>query len=386
VSLKKYVAPASLFLSLAAAGCGSDDAEASGEGRGGPGGVRGGAGAATPIAGEVAQPAELRVTLRGTANLQARNQVEVLPKQGGVVARILVEEGTRVASGTALAVLDSEAWQLQARQAEARATAAQSAAQRAITLGQQELIAAQEVERLRSEREVVVADRELARLRVRNATIRSPMAGVVTHRYIERGQQVTPATPAFAIAEVARLEAVVGVPEREAPRIRAGQTALLSVEGRGEPVRGVVSRVRPVVDATSGTVQVTVEVDPATAPGLRAGQFVSVDIVTETLADRITVPRTAVLVDGPQPRVFVMRGGEATERTVTLGVSEGDRVEIAEGLSQGDTVIVVGQENLRPNARVRLVELDGQRIAETARPAEGGGARPGAGRRQDGGR
>jgi RND family efflux transporter MFP subunit len=198
----------------------------------------------------------------------------------------------------------------------------------------------------------------------------------------ERGQQVIPSTPAFAIAEVARLEAVVGVPEREAPRIRPGQTALLSVEGMAGPVRGVVSRVRPVVDATSGTVQVTVEVDPATTPGLRAGQFVSVDIVTETLAERITVPRTAVLVDGPQSRVFVLQGGQATERTVTLGVSEGDRVEIAEGIARGDTVVVVGQENLRPNARVRLVELNGARVAEAARPADAGRGRPDGQRRE----
>ncbi len=371
---------------LFAAACGSDsraepgaDAARAGQGPGGPGE----GGRAIPVAARVAQPTELEVVLRGSANLRAREQVEVLPKQNGVIARILVEEGTTVRAGQPLAVLDDEEWRLQARQAQARAQAARDAYERGRALQSQGLLAEQELERLRSEAAVAAADRDLAQLRVRNAVIAAPIAGMVTHRWVERGQLVNSSTRAFAVADVTRLEADVGVPEREAVRVRAGQQARVRVEGMGVSVQGRVARVRPVVDPASGTVQVTVEVNPQQAGGLRAGQFVNIDIITETLDERITLPRTAVLVDGAAPRVFLVAEGRAVEREVALGTSQGDQVEIQSGVAPGDTVVVVGQDNLRPGLPVRLMELDGVAVAGAGGSRELSGA-PGSGAAPEG--
>jgi len=353
---------AALFASilLGAAACGDSRAENPQLGNGPMAGER-----AIPVAAEVIAPREMQVMLRGSANLRARAQVEVLPKQTGVIARIMVEEGAMVRAGQALAALDSEEWRLQADQAEARAQAARDAAARAAQLQTQGLISDQEVERLKSDALVAQADLQLAQLRVRNAVIAAPIAGVVTHREIERGQLVNSSTPAFRVADVSRLEAVVGVPEREAGRVQVGQTARLRMEGRSS-VEGRVTRVRPVVDPGSGTVQVVVEVSPE--QGLRAGQFVNVEIVTETLEERFTLPRTAVLVDGAAPRVFVVSGARAVEREVTLGVSQAERVEIQDGVMPGDTVVVIGQDNLRQGVAVNLMEVDGVPVAEADRP------------------
>jgi membrane fusion protein, multidrug efflux system len=330
---------------------------------------------AIPVAAEVVMPREMQVILRGSANLRAREEVEVLPKQAGVIARILVEEGTAVRAGQALAALDSEEWELQARQSEARARAARDAASRAAQLQTQGLISDQEVERLLSEAQVAEADLGLARLRVRNAVIVAPISGVVTHRLVERGQLVNSGTASFRVADLSRLEAAVGVPEREASRVLAGQTARVRVEGQAA-VQARVARVRPVVDPASGTVQVVVEVDPQQGGGFRPGQFVNVEIVTETLDERLTLPRTAVLVDGAAPRVYAVSGGRAREIEVELGVSQAERVEIRTGVAPGDTVVVVGQDNLRPGAAVNLMELDGRILAESERPRPEPGAAP----------
>jgi len=276
------------------------------------------------------------------------------------VATIHHEEGDRVQENQVLARLDDEEWRLQAAQARARAQSASERASRARALAELDLISEQEVGNLVSDSAVAASDLELAELRVRNAEIRSPIAGVVTHRYIERGSQVGTTNPAFEVADLDRLEAQVAVPERQAARVQVGQAARILVQEGGEPIAtGRVERIRPVVDPESGTVQVTISVSAREDTRLRPGQFVNVDIVTETLGDRITLPRTAVLVDGAVPRVFVVRDGRALEREVSLGYSRGDRIEIASGLEPGDTVVVVGQDNLRPNAPVRLMELDG---------------------------
>src|SRR5690606_42106336 len=115
-------------------------------------------------------------------------------KQSGVICWVAVEEGARVREGELLAQLEDEEWRLQLVQARARAQAAADAAQRGRALAEQDLVSAQEVERLVSDSAVAAAELGLAELRVRNAQIRSPIAGVVTHRYVDRGAQVTPNT------------------------------------------------------------------------------------------------------------------------------------------------------------------------------------------------
>ncbi len=366
---------ASLFLlvGILLSGCGSGDEDGAqvaraadgpprGMGGGPPGGDR-----EIPVAARIAFTEDLQVTLRGSTNLRARETVDVIPKQSGLVGRILVEEGDRVQQGQLLAQLDDEEWRLQVEQSRARARSSAEQVDRARALASLDLISEQEVGNLVADSAVAASDLELAELRVRNAQILSPISGVITHRYIERGAQVGTAEAAFTVADVDRLEARVAVPERQAPRIQVGQSArILFQEGAAPVATGTVQRIRPVVDAESGTVQVTGEVLAREDDRLRPGQFVNVDIVTETLPDRITLPRTAVLVDGALPRVYVVRDGRAEERQVTLGYARGDQVEIATGLSAGDTVVVVGQDNLRPNAPVRLMELDG-------RPVEGRG-------------
>lgn len=378
-----------LTLALAACGSGGEASEAQARSGGGPGGRQGGppgeAGAdrsasarATPVSARVVEAGDLEVTLRASTNLRARERIDLVPKQAGVVTEILVEEGDRVEAGEALARLDAEEWRLQAEQSEARAAAATEAANRASRLQEMDLVSEQEVERLVSEARVAEAELGLARLRVENASIRAPFTGTVTHRHVDRGQQVNTSEPAFSLADLDRLEAVVSVPEREIGRVVVGQTARILLQEGASPVSsGVVERIRPVVDATSGTVQVTVTV-PAASAGtrLRPGQFVNVDLVTETLADRITLPRTSVLVDGAAPRIFLVRGGEAVEREVELGYSRGDRVEIRSGVAAGDTVVVVGQDNLRAGAAVEIMQMGGGDLLELLDGEESGGETP----------
>ncbi len=352
-----------ILLLAGVAGCGRGgdggtdlQARPAGSGAGGAGAER-----TVPVAAEIARTGDLQVSIRGSTTLEAREAIEVVPRQSGLVAAILVEEGDRVRAGTPLARLDDEELRLQLERTEARTREVSNRLARSRSLAAQQIVPAQEVENLASDSAIAAADLELARLAVRNAEIVSPIDGVVTHRYIQRGQQVGGSQPAFGVAAVDRLEARIQLPERDARRVEPGQAARILLEEGGSPLAtGRVERIRPVVDAQSGTVQVTVAIDPDGVGSLRAGQFVNVDIVTDILSHRITLPRTAVLMDGARPRVFVVEGGRAVERTVALGHAQGSRVEITSGIEVGDTVVVVGQDNLRPEVPVRLMEVAGE--------------------------
>lgn len=314
-----------------------------------------------PVIGEIAGAGDLQLTIRGSTTLRARESVEVVPRQSGIVAALLVEEGDRVRAGQVLARLDDEEWRLQAQRTEARTLDVANRLARTRSLAAQQIVSTQEVDNLISDSTVAAADLELAELSVRNARITSPIDGIVTHRYLQRGQQVGGSQAVFEVADVDNLEARINIPERDATRVSVGQSArLLREEGGAALATGVVDRIRPVVDATSGTVQVTVSVAASRDDArLNPGQFVNVDIVTDVLSDRVTLPRTAVLMDGARPRVYVIEGTRAVERIVTLGHAQASRVEVTSGVAVGDTVVVVGQDNLRPDAPIQLMEVTG---------------------------
>jgi membrane fusion protein (multidrug efflux system) len=109
---------------------------------------------------------------------------------------------------------------------------------------------------------------------------------------------------------------------------------------------GRIRQISPVVDTASGTVKVTVEaVRPPAA--VRPGAFVTVEVLRETRPDVVLVPRPAVIRELQETYVFVAEGKVARKRVVSVGLEEGDRLEIRAGLEAGEQVITAGQGGLK---------------------------------------
>ena len=140
---------------------------------------------------------------------------------------------------------------------------------------------------------------------------------------------------------------------------------------------GVIDRISPVVEAESGTVKVTVQLDGAgtDAGALVPGSFVTVLVPTETRPNAVVVPKRAILLERDQSIVYRVQDGVAVRTPVTVGLSAQDLVEVTSGLSAGDTVVTVGQESLRDGAPVRAA---GEPVPQTAVAAGGGQAGAGA--------
>ena len=113
--------------------------------------------------------------------------------------------------------------------------------------------------------------------------------------------------------------------------------------------------VAPIVDATTGTVKVTVEASEP--PGsVRPGAFVSVGIVRQTRDAALLIPRTAVIRELQDTFVFVAEDDSAKRRIVEIGLQEGDRFEVLAGLAAGDQVVVSGQGALKNDAPIKIID------------------------------
>jgi membrane fusion protein (multidrug efflux system) len=178
----------------------------------------------------------------------------------------------------------------------------------------------------------------------------------VSRRHVKAGNMVRTNDPAFEVTNLDPLRAVLHVPERELAKLDVGQPATIQFDALpGQTFTGRVALISPVVDASTGTFRVTVEVRDKSRT-IKPGMFGRVHIQYDQHEDAILIPKTALIEEDDAVRVFVVSDSLALQRTVKTGYSARERVEILEGLSDGEHVVLSGQTALRDSARVEVVQ------------------------------
>lgn len=316
--------------------------------------------AETAIPVEVVSPVrgEMLAMYNGTATLEAEADAEVVAKVGGEVRRIYVEEGDRVKAGQVLAQLDDRQLRLQAAQTRAALAKTERDFNRQVELHEKGLVSAGAFESLKYDLDNQRAADDLAALNLSYSEIRAPFAGTVTMRHIKMGQEIAVATKLFRVTETTPLKASVFIPERELARLQIGQTATIAVDAlAGRTFPAIVKLVSPTVDAATATFKVTLEVhDPQ--GNLKPGMFSRVAIVFERRSDTLTIPRIALLDTDGSANVFVVTGGKAEQRAIKTGLASSGKVEVIDGLTGTEQVVVVGQNGLKDGNPVRVVSLE----------------------------
>lgn len=373
-------AAAAVFLVTAAlGGCGDDGLTTPGSERRGaaestrgttrrPGGGRGDRHGRPPGAELAAVPVEVAdVARRSIASfietngtLEAENEVDLVARVTAPVVDILVEEGIRVRQGQLLARLEEEELRAAMEISRVNLREATLALERAKTLYANQLLSPEEHEAALSRYETAQAQVEGSRIQLGYTQIRAPFSGLVVERYVRQAQQVTPNTALFRLSDFDPLLCPIQVPERELRRLHIGQPAHLEVEAWPEErFQASVLRVSPVVEAATGTVRVTLEVQGQDQ--LRPGMFARVFLQTEVHQDALVLPKAALSLESIGDIVYVVENGAASRREVTLGYEEGDFVEILAGVREGESAVVVGLDGLSDGTPIQILGDDSRR-------------------------
>ena len=164
---------------------------------------------------------------------------------------------------------------------------------------------------------------------------------------------VNAGAPLISIVDISQVRAVANVPVKEAESIRAGRPA--RVAGPDGDMAGTVTVVSPSATANATTVEVWVQI---ANPGerLKPGATARVSIIAETIQNTLVVPASALLNgdEGKQKVMVVTKDSVAHERTVAVGVRQGDRVQILSGVQEGDQVVTSGGLGLEDKAKVTI--------------------------------
>lgn len=332
-----------------------------------------------------------RLFVSGT--LVAREEVLVAPKIADLtIIEIDAENGDRVASGQLLAKLDRS--QLDAMGAEndaagARADAAIAQAKSMIAQADAQMdFAANDFDRAKklgagvmatatleqreanmkstqaalaaaknalavaqADRRARAAERQELDVRIARTQVRAPVAGVVSRRSAKLGALAAPGgEPLFRIIEDGAIDLDAEVPEQWLSRVKAGMAATLTLAGVEAPVAGVVRLVDQEVDKSARVGKARIALGDVTHA--RIGAFASgkVDLASR---EGVGAPSTAVNREGDAGLALVVVDGKVEARKVTLGIVEGDDIEILSGVKPGETLVARAASFLRPGDRVR---------------------------------
>jgi membrane fusion protein (multidrug efflux system) len=310
--------------------------------------------------------------VRAASTIEAELQVTVHAESTGRVTSLTLEEGDEVSEGDILARIRRDAQSLGFERAETNRGDAEREFERVQKLFEQGIASQSEYDQAKSKLDAAKLDVRDRQRDLSNTVVKAPFAGVVTRRFVDPGGFVTSGAQIFEITDFKTLVARVYVPEKELDRIAVGQPA--DVVGKAAKNRqgvGEVKRIAPVVDATTGTVKVTIGLPDELAGGATGflpGMYAEVTLTTEVHADVPIVPKPALVHEDEQTFVFVVDGDRAKKQLIEVGLADDDFVEVITGLQAGDEIIVAGHAGLKDGGLIVEVDAKGQPL-EQASPA-----------------
>ena len=192
----------------------------------------------------------------------------------------------------------------------------------------------------------------LAKKAMGDTIVRSPISGAVKEKHSARGAYLTVNAPIVTLVKVDPLRLRADIPEYAAASVRTGLTMTLTVEAFPDRTfSGRVVRIGPSLNEL--TRSLTVEAQVAN-PGnlLRPGMFAKSRLITANDAPAVMVPQRAVQVIAGLNKVFVIENGRASERLVKTGASDGDLIEVVEGVKSGESVATSNLDKLQEGALV----------------------------------
>lgn len=340
-----------------------------------------------------------RQTVSDTRNVigQIVAQVEsaIASRVAGIVESTEIQVGDRVKIGDVIARLDPSEIKLQQR----TATAEVEVARAGVEVAQAELRSAevsferqaalrnsrafsrsrfedlqQQVARARAG--VARASAQLARAQAALAEIRyrleqsiitAPFPGIVLEKQVDTGSYVTVGAPLVTMIDLSRLEIEANVPVELLAALAPGKTVSATIDGGGTH-DAVVRSILPVRSVSTRTGPVRFGFNMGEMPEIQLARGKSVMLALPASGDRdvLTVPKDALVQAGDGWIVYAVVDGKAVMRPVEIGLATGDRLEVKSGLAAGDSVIVRGNERIRPGQDVV--------VARKPAPAEGAAA------------
>jgi RND family efflux transporter MFP subunit len=277
----------------------------------------------------------------------------------GKVDHVYVDEGDHVKKGQMLAKVEINDYRSNLEIAEAQLFEAQDTYDRLHPLYKDGAIAEKAFIKIKVALDQARAVRDIARKKVTDTRLRSPIRGIIGAKNVELGQTISAGIPVFTIVKTDRIFARVSVPESEIGKIALGQKASVTIKAfNASTVDGKVTLIGAMAEPRTKTYTVKIEL-PNPDYTLRIGMIAQAQIVTDKTIEMVTVPGKAIVRDADNlTYVFIVNKEKKTalRQRVFPGSVFRNEIEIKEGLTAEDVIIIAGQHKINDGALIAVMD------------------------------
>ncbi len=311
--------------------------------------------------GVVVSPAEIRsfpLSAEALGNARANESVDIRPKITATLTEILFKEGQTVEAGDVLVKLDNlepvaDLAAAKAALVESEASYKRSSELFKTNVGSESQLLQDEARKIAGEAMVSVAEARMA-----ETIVRAPFAGRIGLRRVSLGSLVGPGTVITTLDDTDLIKVDFDLPEVYLSRLAPGLTVRArSAAWPDQEFTGTVSSVDTRVDTVSRTIRVR-SIMPNDNGYLRPGMFLTVTLLNDSI-ETLVIPERALIPERSVQYVFVVDDNQLVERrVVTIGRRRPGEVEILDGLSAGEMVIVDGTQKARDGKAVKILSRE----------------------------
>jgi membrane fusion protein (multidrug efflux system) len=332
---------------------------------------------APPVALAEAVAIELEDRIEATGELVSPSHATIAAEVGGRITSLYVDDGAHAARGQRVLEIDPERRNLEVKVASAGSTEAKAALVEAVRAAERVRMLFKSNVASKAQLDQAETALELARSRAdgaaarlgetqraqRDAEVTAPFDGMVAQRYVSIGEFVQPGTRLFELVALDPIEVEFRVSEVDSSRVKVGQIVGVRVAPYPDEVfEATVTVVSPTIDPATRTLRVKGTL-PNPDTRLRPGLFARADLGVARRDSVLMVPEEAILQRTDGQVVFRSVEGDRVERRVVkTGVFKDGRVEIVEGLSPGDKVVVRGHTALVDGSVITVRGTDGKAV------------------------
>ena len=283
--------------------------------------------------------------------VQAVEQAVISAKITGNIIVLPVELGSRVKSGELLAELSAGEISAQVQQGKAQLEQAKRNLAREENLLRKNAATLETVKSMEDSVRIADAAYRTTLTMLDFTKITAPFAGIVTRKLVNVGDLATPGKPLLHIEEENKLQVLTDIPEAMISKISKGDKLGIFVPSVDLRIEGTVAEVSPTADPSSRTSPIKLRIP--NNPNLRSGQFARVALAMAQ-AETLAIPVKAMVPLGQMERVFVVVDGKARLRLVRSGTRSDAFIEILSGLTEGETVVLTGNDTLADGQDVTI--------------------------------
>ncbi|MES2240235.1 MAG: efflux RND transporter periplasmic adaptor subunit [Bacteroidota bacterium] len=302
---------------------------------------------------------EISLDFVANGNFEPKQELSLEAEKSGKVIQVLAKEGDRVTVGQTLAIMRGDAINVNAQAAEAAYLNAKADYSRFDNAYKTGGVTKQQLDQSKVALTNAEANYKQAKINIGDTRIKAPINGIINKKLIEPGSMLAamPPTKMFEIVNVNTLKLKVTVNESQVANLKIGNN--ITVKSSVYPDKdftGKITFIAPKADS-SLNFPIEIEITNNANNDLKAGMYGTAVFKSAQQKQNLTVvPRTAFVGSVSSNQIFVVENGIAKLKTVTAGRILGDKVEILNGLSDGELVITTGQINLQDGNSVEVIK------------------------------